>query len=114
MRRLPTVAARRAMVRLRQLAPLGGDAVWLVDGRGVRDLFYSNFTEGGHGLRYRFIPRREIWIDDAVVASERAFIVAHEAEELRLMRRGMSYDRAHERALALERSLRNQHAPIFG
>lgn len=84
--------------------------IWLVDGRGVRDRFYPEFTLGGHGLRYRFIPRGEIWIDDAAIASERAEIIAHEALELSLMRRGMSYPDAHRRASALERRLRRRRA----
>jgi hypothetical protein len=84
--------------------------IWLVDGRGVRDRFYPEFTLGGHGLRYRFIPRGEIWIDDAVIEEERAEIIAHEVLELRLMRTGMSYPDAHRRASALEKRLRRRRA----
>jgi hypothetical protein len=98
-------AARRRVRRL-ALGSSAGATVWLVDGRAVRDHFDPNFTQGGHGLRYRFIPRRQIWVDDAVVPSEREFTVAHEAHELTLMRNGMSYDEAHEHALSVERALR--------
>jgi hypothetical protein len=104
-RHLPPREAREAL-RLERLEAAGGDAVWLVDGRGVRDRFCPEFTLGGHGLRYRFIPRREIWIDDAVVQRERHLIIAHEVLELGLMRRGLSYHAAHRRASALERRLR--------
>jgi hypothetical protein len=74
----------------------------------VRDHFDPNFTHGGHHWRYRFIPRRHIWIDDAVATRELEYTVAHEAYELHLMRSGMSYDDAHDRALAVEKSLRRR------
>jgi len=96
----------RAQVRRRRLGTLGRHQVWIVDGRGVRDRFDPNFTQGGHGLRYRFIPRREIWLDDAIAERELEATLAHEAHELRLMRDGMSYNEAHEHALALERRVR--------
>jgi len=84
-----------------------GREIWLIDGRAVRDLAYVDFTLGGHGFRYRFIPRREIWLDDAVRPSERPFILHHELVELDLMANGgLSYDLAHARASRAEISLR--------
>jgi hypothetical protein len=103
-----TRSAARTRVRKKLLLRLDGDAIWIVDGRGVRDYFDPNFTHGGHHLRHRFIPRREIWIDDAIVARELEYTLAHELYELGLMRGGMSYDDAHDRALAVEKSLRRQ------
>jgi hypothetical protein len=97
----------RLRVRQQRLGRLdSGDDVWIVSGRGVRDHFDPNFTQGGHGLRYRFIPRREIWIDDAIAERELDPTLAHEAHELELMREGMAYYPAHDRALALEREVR--------
>jgi hypothetical protein len=111
-RPLPSGPGARHRVRRKQLGSDVRSEVWLVDGRGVRDLFDPNFTEGGHHLRYRFIPTREIWIDDALVVTEREFVIAHEAHELELMRDGMGYDAAHERALVLERRLRRAVLPM--
>lgn len=96
----------RARARRQLVGRLDGDELWVVDGRAVRDRFDPNFTGGGHHWRYRFIPRREIWIDDAVAERELDFTVAHEAHELGLMRSGMSYNDAHDRALTVERALR--------
>src|SRR5688500_8137031 len=66
-------AARRAAgieedrrVRLGRLGRAAEHEVWLVDGAQVRATRGVNCTLGGHRLRYRFIPRREIWVDDAV------------------------------------------------
>jgi hypothetical protein len=100
------LSAARARVRRQHVGALDGDAVFVVDGRGVRDRFDPNFTQGGHHWRYRFIPRREIWIDDAVAERELDATLAHEAHELALMRKGARYEAAHESALALEREVR--------
>jgi hypothetical protein len=103
---IPSGARARVKVRRFQLTEIEGEQVWLVDGKGVRDFFDPNFTEGGHALRYPFIPRREIWIDDALIEREREFVLAHEFHELDLMRGGLTYDTAHKRALELEEILR--------
>lgn len=92
--------------RLRRLGDVNGRAVWVVDGRMVRDHAYIDFTLGGHGYRYRFIPKSEIWLDDAVRPSERPAILRHEAVEVALMARGMRYQAAHARASAAEATFR--------
>jgi hypothetical protein len=101
-------ADARQRVRKEKIGELDGDQVWIVDGRGVRDRFDPNFTQGGHGLRYRFIPRHEIWIDDAIAERELDPTLGHEAHELALMRQGWRYDPAHESALAFEKKLRSR------
>lgn len=93
---------RRALVRRRTLGKAAGRTVVLVDGRAVRSAFDINFTLGGHGYRYRFIPLSEIRIDDAVIPAERPAILAHEAVEVELMADGMSYDPAHAHASRAE------------
>jgi len=106
--RLSLGQARR-VVRKAMFGRLDDDEIWIVDGRAVRDHFDPNFTQGGHHWRYRFVPRRQIWIDDAVAERELEYTLVHEAHELHLMRRGMSYDDAHERALTVEKELRRRH-----
>jgi len=95
--------------RKERLGEEDGRESWLVDGRAVRDLAYVDFTLGGHGYRYRFIPRREVWLDDAVRPSERAYILHHELVELNLMASGgLSYDAAHARASRAEITMRQK------
>jgi hypothetical protein len=110
--RLSLADARRT-VRKELFGRLDDDEVWIVDGRAVRDHFDPNFTQGGHHWRYRFVPRRQIWIDDAIAERELEYTLVHEAHELHLMRRGMSYDDAHERALAVEKDLRRRRTRRF-
>lgn len=83
-----------------------GLVVVLVDGTHVRDHHDSDFSQGGNGYRYRFVPRGEIWVDAQISELEWPLIAFHECTEAELMRRGWSYDRAHDRAKRLEDAVR--------
>jgi len=76
--------------------------IWIVNGKLVRSLFYIDFTEGGHDKVYPFIPKNEIWLDDAVSQKERKYILLHESHERFLMAKGLSYDRAHKSSSKIE------------
>ena len=80
----------------------------LVDGTYVRNHFDSDFSQGGNGFRYRFVPRGEIWIDAEINPVERAFIAFHECSESESMAKGIGYERAHDRAKRIEDRLRRQ------
>lgn len=96
--------------------------VFLVDGERVRRELYVNFTCGGHGYRYLFILPGELWIDDAMWKASAEFIdygeetpvpmeflatVWHEFLEYLAMRRGASYNEAHDMACCFEIMIRN-------
>jgi len=94
-------------VKKQLLAKFDSVIVWLVDGELVRDFYDTDFTEGGHGLIYDWIPSDEIWIDDDLEPSERSYTLAHEMTERSLMKQSnMSYDDAHKCALNIESLLR--------
>jgi len=76
--------------------------VWIVDGEAVRDLFFLDFTEGGHEFVYSFVPKGEVWIDDDVREDEIKFVLLHEMHERKLMEKGMKYDEAHASSSAIE------------
>jgi hypothetical protein len=80
--------------------------VWVVNGEIVRDIYFIDFTEGGHDKVYSFIPDREVWIDDDIIPAERKYILLHELHERYLMSKGMEYDKAHEESSALELNCR--------
>ncbi len=87
--------------------------VWLVDAVLVRSFYKTDYTEGGHGYVYPWVPKDQIWIENTVDRSEYPFIVCHEYTELRLMRdRGMAYDPAHEICSTMEYVLRAGKAPL--
>jgi hypothetical protein len=76
--------------------------IWLVKGEVVRDLFFLDFTEGGHDKVYSFIPENEVWIDDDLGLEERRFVILHELHERNLMSLGMKYDKAHKSSSEIE------------
>jgi len=66
--------------------------IWIVDGKLVRDIFFIDFTLGGHDKVYAFVPKNEIWIDDDVNPKELPFILLHEMHERNKMCEGWGYD----------------------
>jgi len=76
--------------------------VWIVDGRLVRDLFFIDFTEGGHDKVYHFVPPREVWLDDALLPGEIKFVLLHEVHERHLMSQGYDYPKAHRSSSHIE------------
>ena len=86
--------------------------VWIVSGEAVRGLFYVDFTEGGHGYVYSFIPKNEVWIDDDIEPDELKFVLLHELHERNLMSKGMKYEPAHARSSKIEYYCRKHKGEI--
>jgi hypothetical protein len=85
----------------------GSVKVWLVDGNLVRSYYKTDYTEGGHGYVYPWVPQSEIWVEDGVDHAELPYITAHEYLERRLMRDAhLGYDRAHLICSTVEFDLR--------
>ncbi len=81
--------------------------VWLVDGNLVRSYYKIDYTQGGHGYVYAWVPKLQIWVEDGVDHREIPYITAHEYIERRLMRDAhLGYDRAHKVCSAMEFDLR--------
>ncbi|MDO8584076.1 MAG: hypothetical protein Q7R83_02760 [bacterium] len=86
----------------------GGLDVRYLDGRAVRKHLDPYFLLGGHALVYSYIPPGQVWIDIHQDPKEQKFTLVHEIKEYELMKRGMSYDDAHDYALAEERAARRK------
>ena len=87
--------------------PQGPVKVWLIDGNLARSYYKTDYTEGGHGYVYPWVPRPEVWVEDGVDRREVPFILCHEYTERRLMRdEGLDYDTAHEICSRVEFDLR--------
>ncbi len=91
-----------------------GIKVYIVNGKKVRDHFDIEFTEGGHHEVYGYVPEGEVWIDDGIPPSERPFILLHEMHELKLMEKGVSYEKAHEECSSLEEYYRHHPKELKG
>ena len=83
--------------------------IYLVDGKAVRDLYNTDFSMGGHGYVYDFIPKEEIWIERMYSTNESKDIELHELFERDKMRKQhKSYEQAHTEATELESEMRSK------
>lgn len=81
--------------------------VYVVSGEVVRDKYKTDFSQGGHGYVYDWIPKDEIWLEEEE-SDEFPAILGHEYFEMMMMRElGMSYEDAHEEASKIEKMLRD-------
>jgi len=76
--------------------------IWIVNGELVRDLFFIDFTEGGHHFVYDFVPYNEVWLDNDLTPKEREFVLLHELHERYLMFKGQTYNHAHNSSSYVE------------
>lgn len=86
--------------------------IWIVRGKIVRDVFFLDFTEGGHDKVYHFIPKNEVWIDDALSSREKKFVILHELHERKLMAKGMNYEEAHHLSSKIEYKYRHKSRKV--
>ena len=85
----------------------GNINIWIVDGFVIRRDIFGEFLYGGNPQRYPWIPKDEIWIDNAISAEEFKYTLIHEINERDLMAtKGMSYSEAHDSSSAVERRIR--------
>lgn len=90
-------------VVIKTLGSADGNQVDLVDGEKVRTWYDPDFTEGGHDLVYTYVPSpKRVWIDNDMAEKEREPTIIHETTERALMAKGMSYNKAHQKALDVE------------
>jgi hypothetical protein len=104
-----------------------GYKIFSVDGTWIRSNLCIYYGHGGHGLVFEFIPMDEIWVETnhyhegsssflicrckvrnpTQKVSKNYFdsTVIHEIHEANLMKKGMSYFRAHQLALQKEREV---------
>ncbi len=117
LKRVMTEGQRLDRVRRKLIARHGRRLkLWLVDGMLVRTWYRIPFTQGGHDLVYKFVPKNEVWIDDDLTPAERPLVILHELHERALMARGVGYDpkgdsgpdSAHGSALVIERACRRR------
>lgn len=99
------ITGLRSMKHLTWCCRCLGFDIYMVDGAKVAAQ-WADFVGGGHHLAYKFIPKRDIWIDKRVKEWP-GFLAAHELLEALLMNvRGWSYERAHAAGNQIEQALR--------
>ena len=85
-----------------------GLRIVLVDGAHIRNTWESDFSQGGNGYAFGFIPRTEIWIDWNIAEKEWPFIAYHECVEVEAMKKGFTYNQAHMFAKGREDRYRHE------
>ena len=86
-----------------------GTKIFVVDGPYVREKYFIDYVEGGHGYVYTFIPKDEIWIERMDNPVDQGMNLLHEVYEMTLMKyvpAKKGYDPAHECAANLESLVR--------
>jgi len=98
--------------RLKRLGFINGLAIYLVSGEQVRNKTDIDFTAGGSEAAYPgYIPKGEIWLDDALHVLDRIATIFHEIVERNLMLYGgIDYERAHDIACKRELAFREKLA----
>jgi len=86
----------------------GKTKVAYVNGAIVRRYIDPQFIIGGHDIVYPYIPHNEIWIDNKIDPRDIPHVLVHESLERELMRKGKSYDVAHDWATAAEKESRRR------
>jgi|SRR3989344_7602819 len=83
--------------------------VFIVDGNYIRKNINEEFTNFGQSYRFNFIPKNEFWIDKESTPGEEKYFIDHLLVEHRLMKEGMSYKKAIEKADLVEKRERNKY-----
>jgi hypothetical protein len=98
------------LIRKKYIRTERGMKIYLIDGEYFRDNLDIDFTVGGHHWVYPFIPKNEVWLDEAYAEEpkELEYFLAHELEEIKHMKKGMKYEEAHALANALEKRIRDR------
>lgn len=90
-------------VYVRKIGTQNGMDIWIVDGDKIRSFIDIDFTTGGHGVRYLYVPMNEIWVDSTLDKGEEIEpTILHETVEFNLMKKGINYYEAHTAASIIE------------
>jgi hypothetical protein len=94
------------------IGDIDGLKILLVNGNKVKtsrpELMDFNQAGNGFGWEVGLIPKGEVWVDSTTKRDQDKFNLYHEFYEIRLMKLGLSYEKAHVRANIHERILRKR------
>jgi len=91
---------------IKKTGTISGFNVWKVDGNYIRKNMDEEFTNFAQNCDFKFIPKKEFWIDKEHNENETRFYVDHMLAQNRLMKKGKTYDEAFAIADRLQRSER--------
>lgn len=84
--------------------------VYLVDGDCIKRDHDADYVEGANSEEADWIPENTCYVDWNLRSEQWPFVAAHEITEMRLMKDGMSYAKAHDIANEVEMQLRSEYS----
>lgn len=96
---------KRSKAHVQPFRIVSGMRICRVDGAKLRDID-TEFLLGTNGYASKYCPKDEIWVERTLAGKDLDAVIIHEVYEALLMSRGMKYEKAHKKALALERLYR--------
>ena len=89
---------------IKKYKTINGFDIWIVDGKYIRDNINEEFNNFGLNSRFRFIPKKELWIDKEYGSgNEIKFYLKNLLKEVELMEDGLDYDHAFDKADKFEK-----------
>lgn len=84
--------------RTQEIGQREGWIIYAVNDLQIMKYIDPDFTSGGNGARYLYIPLDEIWVSDKYIDDPELMsqVINHEISEFRFMQSGLTYDKAHE------------------
>lgn len=102
---------RNAPPYIQRLFRVGDFTVYEVDGNWIRTNQDPDFTNFAHYLTKRYIPEGELWVDHEHAPGELPFFVTNMLVQIRMMREGVPYGVALNKADKVEHRERQKQSP---
>lgn len=93
---------------LKNLGDFSNFKIWIVNGKYVRENLNREFTNFGQYSDYKFIPKKEFWIDQENSGNETKFFLTNMIVQNKLISMGKSFDYAHKKAELAEKKEREK------
>jgi hypothetical protein len=93
---------------IKKFGYISGFTVWIVNGEYIRDNIDVGFVNYGQHYRYKFIPKNEFWIDREKIPGEAHFYLKPLLAEYKLMKKGVTSNKAFEKSEAIEKRERTK------
>jgi hypothetical protein len=97
---------------LRKLDERGDLKIWLVDGEYIRGHIEEEFTNFAQHVQFPFIPKDELWIDQATNTNDQKFYIDDMLVMNRLTAQGVPYGKALAAAEREERKERRRAGDV--
>jgi sRNA-binding regulator protein Hfq len=97
---------------VKKLDERGGLTIWIVDGEYIRGHIEEEFTNFAQHNQFPFIPKNELWIDQAANTDDQKFYIDNMLVMHRLTAKGVTYKKALAAAEQEERKERHRSGDV--